>query len=343
MEPDTASELVKHRPPVVALRPVLTPVFFRHGNQPNPFQPTTTPPTTNTLAARPSTQGDLSLDHYDDSHHSRGSLGGLIGLGGGGGGIGALGIANGGLSIRASSGFPRENSGGAHAGGSSAAPWGSGMGGGKGEAGGAGGQHLVVPGGIWLPTPRTQGTSSFSPSSSTGGGGGGAGGGAGGAARERAAGDRGGGEGGSGGKNAANGGFFGSDEPRCARCSNTDAAGQAQVGWVGMGEKRELAACCAAAARVRNVSARRLRLHGDGSGFVVTDDPVLQPISDPPETPPSVGLVVFAWLESSAPTDCCKRIRHRREKAAVSRMLPLLFAVFPVRGGALHFALLQEE
>lgn len=140
------------------------------------------------------------------------------------------------MSIRASSGFLRENSGGVYASGSSAAPWGSGMGGGKGDAGGAGGHNPVVPGGIWLPTPRTQGTSSFSPSSSTGGGGGG--GGAGGAARERAAGDRGGGD--SGGRNAAGGGglFFGSDEPRCARCSNTDAAGQAQVGWGGMGEKR---------------------------------------------------------------------------------------------------------
>lgn len=174
-------------------------------------------------------QGDLSLDHYDDSQHSRGSFN----LSGGIGGIGALGISNGSLPIRASSGFPRENSGGVSS--SSAAPWGSGMGK-AGDAGGLGGQHSVVPGGIWLPTPRTQGTSSFSPSSSTGaaGGGGGGGGGAaggaggggGGAGRERA-GDR-----GESGISAANGGFFGSGngEPRCARCSNTDAVGQAQVG-----------------------------------------------------------------------------------------------------------------
>ncbi|CAM9885253.1 unnamed protein product, partial [Hapterophycus canaliculatus] len=173
-----------------------------------------------------SDQGDLSLDHYDDSHHSRGSFGGL----GGSGGIGALGISSGSLSIRASSGFPRENSGGFSA--SSAAPWGSGLGGlGKHDAnGGGGGQHHVVPGGIWLPTPRTQGTSSFSPGSSGGVGGGVGGGGAGaggiGVIREREEGGA--GQGGGGGA-AANGGFFGSEEPRCARCSNTDQNGQAQV------------------------------------------------------------------------------------------------------------------
>lgn len=169
----------------------------------------------------PGVQGDLSLDHYDDSQHSRGSLNLTAG-------IGALGISNGSLSIRASSGFPRENSGGVSSG--SAAPWGSGLGKG-GEGGGLGGQHSVVPGGIWLPTPRTQGTSSFSPSSSTGAGvgvgGGGVGGGGGGVGRERT------GDGGDGGMmmNAVNGGFFdsGSAEPCCARCSNTDAVGQAQV------------------------------------------------------------------------------------------------------------------
>lgn len=165
-------------------------------------------------------QGNLSLDHYDDSQHSRDSLDGP------GGGIGALGVITSSLAIRASSGFPRENSGGISS--SNAAPWGSGMGGGgKADAGGAGGgQHYVVPGGIWLPTPRTQGTSSFSPSSSAGGGGGGGAGGGGGgsvAARERE-------EGGAESRSsAANGGFFGGNEPHCARCSNADAGGQAQV------------------------------------------------------------------------------------------------------------------
>lgn len=191
-------------------------------------------------------QGDLSLDHYDDSQHSRASLGGL-----GGRGIGGLRLSGGGggggsgMHSRVSSGLPRENLSRESSGGfardslglsvtgisiSAAVPWGSGMGGQNqvDEGGGAGGQHFVVPGGIWLPTPKTQGTSSFSPSSSAGGGGGGIGGGrtGGGSGPIRKstvdAGDI--------GEDAADGGFFGgSDELRCARCSNTDAVGQAQV------------------------------------------------------------------------------------------------------------------
>ncbi|CAN0101974.1 unnamed protein product, partial [Laminaria digitata] len=74
------------------------------------------------------------------------------------------------------------------------------------------------------------GTNSFSPSSSVGGAGGVDGGGGGGASTARGVAARIGTGGGSdAGKNAASGGFFGSDEPRCARCSNTDASGQAQV------------------------------------------------------------------------------------------------------------------
>ena len=163
-------------------------------------------------------QGDLSLDHYDDSQHSRGSLvtGGFSSIGGSGsGGIGPVG---GGLT-GASNGITRKNFAETS---SSAVPWGSGMGGSGGGGGGVGGgkndSGCVVPGGIWLPTPRTQGTSSFSPSSSVGGAG---------AVAARTGGTGGGSD---VGKNAATGGFFGSDEPRCARCSNTDASGQAQVG-----------------------------------------------------------------------------------------------------------------
>lgn len=175
------------------------------------------------LLRETSHQGDLSLDQYDDSQHSKGSLAS-------GAPPGFPPVGNG------SVGVLRVNSGGA----SAAAPWGSGLGGGKSDMGGS--QNTVVPGGIWLPTPRTQATSSFSPSSSAGAGGDGtAGASAGGSgARGRGGGDD--------GQDAAAAGFFGSggadksgssDEPRCSRCSNTEAKQRAQVnsGRAGFGRR----------------------------------------------------------------------------------------------------------
>lgn len=139
-------------------------------------------------------QGDTSLDQYDDSQHSSGIAGASLG------GNGPI-----------NSTIARLGAGGASNGG---VPWGSGMGGvGKGDP-----QHVVVPGGIWMPTPRTQGTNSFSPSSSLGTGGDGI---VGGASR--------GGRGGGSMLNGSTGGFFGNDEPRCARCNHSDASDQAQV------------------------------------------------------------------------------------------------------------------
>lgn len=167
-------------------------------------------------------QGDLSLDQYDDSQHSRHSIGGM-----GGSGFGAIGASafggTGGMRFPSPAPPP-------------SAPWGSGFGGG-GKSGLE--THAVVPGGIWLPTPRvttTQGTSSFSPSSSAGAGGGdGAGDGKG---RD--------GQGGEGG--GRSGGFFGIDEPRCDRCGSTDPAVRAQVsgGLVcrgSKGKKRDTQEC----------------------------------------------------------------------------------------------------
>lgn len=181
-------------------------------------------------------QGDLSLEHYDDSQHSRASLGGLgsRGIGGsrlsGGGGIlsrTSSGLFRDTLSRESSGGFARDNFGLSGTSIGAGAPWGSGMGGqGQSDAGGAaGGQHFVVPGGIWLPTPRTQGTNSFSPSSSTGGGGGGGRAGGGSGPIRKGTGDA-----GDLGEHAGSEGFFGgSNEPRCARCRNMDAVGQSQV------------------------------------------------------------------------------------------------------------------
>lgn len=165
------------------------------------------------LARETSLQGDLSLDHYDDSQHSKASLAS-------GAPPGFPPVGNG------SVGVLRVNSGGAAA----AAPWGSGLGGGKSDMGGS--QNAVVPGGIWLPTPRTQATSSFSPSSSTGAGGDGTAGASAGGSGARGRGD------GDNGQDAASAGFFGSggasksgssDELRCSRCSNTEAKQRAQV------------------------------------------------------------------------------------------------------------------
>lgn len=158
-------------------------------------------------------QGDLSFENYDDSLHSKGSV-----AGGGAGGIKNISM---GADL---SGLPSSLMRGPSI--KSDAPWGSGMGGG-GKNDPVGGQLNVVHGGIWLPTPRTQSASTFSPSGDVIGGTDGAGGGAGvsgGAAQGAGRGVD------SSGRNAARGGFFRSDEvSRCARCSNTDADAPAQV------------------------------------------------------------------------------------------------------------------
>ena len=153
-------------------------------------------------------QGDLSFDQYDDSHH---------------GAVGTNLPSTGPLS----SAIMRVSVGGVSNGG---APWGSGLGGG----GKVDSHHVVVHGGIWMPTPKTQGTSSFSPSCSLGASGDAGGGGA---VR--------GGKGGGSVENTGAGGVFGNEEPRCARCDHSDASDQAQVcrGGGGGGGKRDSIAC----------------------------------------------------------------------------------------------------
>ncbi|CAM9609890.1 unnamed protein product, partial [Sphacelaria rigidula] len=163
--------------------------------------------------------GDLSLDQYDDSQHSRHSIGTM------GGGcfsaISAAGAVSGMPGIR----FPAPSPAPAPS-----APWGSGLGG-LGKTGQD--AHVVVPGGIWLPTPRattTQGTGSFSPSSSaeTAGGADAAGGGGQGMASEQdgRAGRR---ASSGGGGIGRGGGFFGTDEPKCDRCGTSDASERPQI------------------------------------------------------------------------------------------------------------------
>lgn len=152
-------------------------------------------------------KGDLSLDQYDDSQHSRHSIGTM---GGAFSAISAAGAVGGMSGMRFPSPAPPQ------------APWGSGLGGvGKNGLD----AHVVVPGGIWLPTPRatmTQGIGTFSPGSSAGAGGrGGAGGGS-----EANAQD---GEGRRGAGDDRGGGFFGSEEPKCDRCGTTSAMERPQV------------------------------------------------------------------------------------------------------------------
>lgn len=167
-------------------------------------------------------KGELSLDQYDDSLHSRGSFPGGPGSRHGSGGVG-FGVGLGGPVV---GGMPSPSPAPPPV-----APWGSGLGG-LGKTGLEIGQHVVVPGGIWMPTPRATGLGggTFSPSSSASTTGGGEDGGRGGRGRGGGTGGRGSGsvDGGSG----QAGGFFGSDEPRCDRCNNTDAKNRAQVRFV---------------------------------------------------------------------------------------------------------------
>lgn len=170
-------------------------------------------------------QGDLSLDQYDDSQHSRGSFPGggigsagghMLGLGvaitGSGGGIGGTGAPSlGGMRFPSPAPPPP-------------APWGSGMGG-----VGKNGPDGVVHGGIWMPTPGASNlTGSFFSLGNAGGdeagrGGSGAGGSVAGAPSTRRGGAM------ESGNGVAAGRFFVNDEPRCDRCSTSEVGTRSQV------------------------------------------------------------------------------------------------------------------